>query len=464
MHKSLDVILKEWISSDLQSDLVFDEQAMLDTPEQAKLVSQALSMVSSFPLANTDNLLNNALEELIYLAPATEKAYSAAVMFILPQLRRLVDDALARAESERVDADLLVLAVKALIESEQEQADVQRLLDVLRVKNSAFRSELCDASSWYDLFGVFDLENPYTQFFYKHVCEYLPQGFCSNALLDVSNNFWMDHGQSRLVTAVKLKHPYDCVQGVRILESLITAEVSSDDVERQELLANVESAVGALPFIHSVDVEPLLKAAEAFNETDVCIVTAWARIKRDAHLVSDASQQALAYLVGASQDFKISCYVQGRLSDLGLESYIPKEVLDGAFAAKAAMYSGLMNSWEYSLREPTSFELIDERELYWPALKKVCKVYLFAYSYMGEQEEDKELFAQYSFPHYGLVVQGQEPLSLVQVTQGCSIEDVYALHCAWEMQDFSSPKVFYHQRDAHLAKGLALLKKYNPEF
>lgn len=464
MHKTLDVILKEWISSDLKADLVFDEQAMLDTPEQAMLVSQALSMVPSFPLAHTDNLLNNALEELIYLAPATEKAFSAAVKFVLPQIRRLVDDALTRAESEIVDASLLVLAVKALVESEQDQADVQRLLDVMRVKNSALRSELHEVSSWYELFGVFDLENPYTQFFYEHVCEYLPQGFCTNALLDVSNNFWMEHGQSRLVTSARLKHPYDCIQGIRILESLINVELNGDDVERQDLLADVESAVGALPFICSVDVEPLLKRAEAFNETDVRIVAAWARIKRDPQLASDASQQALAYLVAASKDFKISCYVQARLADLGLESYKPEETLDGAFAAKAAMYSGLINSWEYNLYEPTSFELIDERELYWPALKKICKVYLFAYSYTGIHEDDKEFFTQYNFPHYGLVVQGQEPLSLVQVTQGCNIKDVYALHCAWEMKEFSSSKVFYHQREAHLAKGLALLKKYNPEF
>lgn len=464
MQKMLDEILKDWIKSDLKGDLVLDEQAMLDTPGQAKLVAQALSMVPSFPLASDEYVLNESLEELIYLAPRTEKAYGAAVEFILPQIRRLVDDALARAESEIVDAELLVLAVKALIESEQDKADVKRLLDVIQVKNSVLKSALHEANGWYEIFGVFDIENPYTVFFYEQVGKSLPDGFCAKALLDVSNDFWMEHGQNHLITEVELKHPYDHRSGVKTLESWINAELTGDDSANQELLAGAESAVGALPFISTVDIEGLLKKAEVFPAMDVQIVAAWARIKRDPALALEASQRALALLIEASKDFKISEYVYGHLVDLGLQESMPKEALDRGFAAKAAMYSGLVNSWDYGLREPASFELIDERQLYWPALKKVCKVYLFAYGYMVEQDEDKELFAPYNFPHYGLVVEGQTPLSLVQATQGRSVEEVYALHCAWEMQDFSSPKVFYHQRDAHLAKGLTLLKKYNPGF
>ena len=76
-------------------------------------------------------------------------------------------------------------------------------------------------------------------------------------------------------------------------------------------------------------------------------------------------------------------------------------------------------------RAPDHIEVYDHRRLFWPPTKDERDVWLFRYRYEeegGEPEEGVGMVGSVTFALFG------------EATADLPPEDIYALHCVWELQ------------------------------
>ncbi len=102
---------------------------------------------------------------------------------------------------------------------------------------------------------------------------------------------------------------------------------------------------------------------------------------------------------------------------------------------------------------PDAIELYDTRELYWPPTEDKRQVWLFKYTY--NDDDDGE-------PEDGVGMVGSVTFALFDdSTSELSPEDIYGIHCCWELQmseDSSAPE------DCDPATGCAILARHNDGF
>lgn len=117
-----------------------------------------------------------------------------------------------------------------------------------------------------------------------------------------------------------------------------------------------------------------------------------------------------------------------KLEALGQADAVPPEAKEPNFEAAAHLASWLSEPQQFG-RPPASMELIDTRELLWAPAGDLRRMWIFRYGY----EEPERMDA------VGVV--GSITYSLPRETNpGMAPEDVYALHCCWEMQVDEHPR------------------------
>lgn len=353
---------------------------------------------------------------------ASEEAYRELRENGLPILRRLVRQEMAHA-SEEGSRDLLFVLKVLTLYKDPEDAD----LIIQAVRQPLAPEDFL----WSLVFGEMNAENPG----WERVCDGLrsplPPGFIAVAYLDFVN--------AHAIRGALTEHPFASPEGVEKLREWL----SDPDEER---FGYAHSATAALPFIPEGPRTELLQVAGVHPDVGVRMEAAWAA----ARLGDPNGRRQLREWCLDPRYSRTAC---GYLEELGDREAIPAEATEPDFQAMAEMCEWLAHPNEFG-RAPDEIVLYDKRELYWPPTDDTRPVWLFTYTYRPT-EPDEEL-------DLGIGMVGSDTFALFgENTAGLSPEDIYGLHCCWELQmneDSRAPE------ERTPEEGRRILAEHNPGF
>ncbi|MFT3879407.1 MAG: hypothetical protein QM703_07085 [Gemmatales bacterium] len=385
-------------NGDLIHELAQLRDYKVRTPAAAHAICLALARLIELPPETPDLPIpsRTALDWLVGLFQQVEtrEAFDILNMFGLPPLLTLFDE-----RSTRLDL-LYLLKLFALYQSE---AGATR---IIQAAGEGLHSE---GRLWSIVFRQLDLEHPHALRVMESLGQHLSPGFIRIAFLDWVNTFALAQRITR--------HPFDTQEGMAFLRQLLTDQNSQH-------YSFAQSASAALPFLQSAQRQELLALSLDHASPDVQMEVHWASAK----LGSAAGVNILSRLCLDPSRSKQACQY---LRELDHAEAIPKEVLHPAFMAQSELVAWLAHPDEFG-RPPDEVKLFDARELYWPPTKDRRLVWLFQYAY---DVDDAPEIAQHGRYEVGIGMVGSITFSLIGETHpGMSPEDIYALHCCWELE------------------------------
>lgn len=407
-------------------DPVSDEDVR--TAGEAELVVQLLSL---FPRPQPADAISSALHQLTAYMQGTDSDEARAVFRNMgaPALLRVFDDTLPHLDDAdererfRLESDLMfVLKVAALYAP---PGGIERLT------RAAYSRPLREAYLWSVIFGVIGRDShPWRLELVESLRAPVPEGFAGIAYLDLSNT---------LAIAGELEnHPFDTEVGHRRLREWLT-----DDAPEHYSYAH--SATASLPFMCDDVRAELLAVAREHPDAQIRLEASWATAK-------GGDERGLTALQEACADPRQASVAMAYLTELGADDRVPVHTRKPDFRAMAEMCTWLAHPSEFG-RPPDEIALADTRELYWPPADDLRRVWLFRYEYLPEGDDDTEV-------GYGMV--GSVTFALFgESTADRSVEEVYGLHCAWELEmngDGRAPAT------RTPAVGVSILAEYNPGF
>lgn len=346
----------------------------------------------------------------------TEEAFLILYERGLPGLRSLFDRLIDSPDAETHADDLMFLTKILVLYRGGEDVD--------RVASAARSPMLRDRSLWSVIFETLDEGHPLRQPILEAFREPLPDGFAGIAYLDFAN---------ALAREEPIDHPFDTAEGRVRLEALLI-----DPDESRHSYAH--SAAAALPFIADPPRGRLLALGLDHPAGRVQLEAAWASAKI-------GSRAGIDFLARACLDVKISGVATAYLEELGELNAIPARAKNPDFVAVAEMCRWLAHPMEYG-RAPDDAELIDARTLAWPPANEPRRLWLVKYRYDGGLPDGSD--------DVGVGLVGSITFALFgETTADLPPEDVYALHCCWELEVENDPRA---PRQRSIAAGRELLR------
>jgi hypothetical protein len=149
------------------------------------------------------------------------------------------------------------------------------------------------------------------------------------------------------------------------------------------------------------------------------------------------------------------------LRELGVEEAIPAQALEPAFQAQLELTAWLAHPEEFG-RPPDEIALLDTRELYWPPTRDRRRVWLFQYRYHLSDDNKKNADSPPHRYDVGVGMVGSIAFSLIGETNPEMLpEDIYALHCCWELEHCRDPNA---PAERSIEVGRKLLAEHQPGF
>jgi hypothetical protein len=256
----------------------------------------------------------------------------------------------------------------------------------------------------------------------------LPRQFMGVAYLDFVNQL--------AIANTVTQHPFDTLEGKARLRSWL----SDPDLDNASY---AQSATVSLPFISEPERSELLALAQEFNSPLVQIETAWTMAKLGDERGIEKLQEFAANPNYAER-------AQSYLQEFGVEAAVLPPDDNPDFWAQAEMANWLAHPQEFG-RPPDQLELCDTRILDWPPTGDERQVWLFKYTY--DQDQDQ--------PRVGYGMVGSITFALRGKNANLSPEDVYALHCGWELMINQDPRA---PAKGTIEAGRELLRRSNPGF
>ena len=408
-------------------------------------LAEALWQVADFELRTADDAaavveLVMSHQDLLLAPPATRSSSLHAVAGLfqqvetqeafdllseqgLPGLRRLFDALLAEpVPDERVE-DLLFLTKIFILYHD--------LDDLARLQAAATSPGLAGKYLWSVIFQSIDEDHPLRREIADALRDPLPHGFVGVAYLDFVNGLAREGG---------FEHPFDVPAGHALLEGWL---IDSDEAH----FSYAHSAAAALPFISEPPRGQLLALGLDHPASHVQMEAAWASAKI-------GSRAGIDFLARACLDPSTSAVAVSYLEELDELNAIPAKAKDPDFAAVAEMCRWLAHPMEYG-RAPDEVELYDSRTLIWPPANDEQRLWLVKYRYRESNEDGSD--------DVGIGLVGSITFALFgEVTADLSAEDVYALHCCWELEVENDPRA---PQKRTVAAGRELLRTAgNPGF
>jgi hypothetical protein len=367
----------------------------------ARTLGAALAGLDARALEDSDSVETNlhALTALFQQVDSRE-VFELLARDGIPYLLRFYDAGL-RGATAKADDLLFLLKIFAFYRDRQ---GLQRILAAAR------RPLEPNGYLWSVVFQAFDNEHPLRHELLEGLRAPLPAGFIGVAYLDFAN---------QVALAGELEaHPFDTPAGkARLLDWL-----SSSNAEE---FSYAHSATAALPFVGEPERDQLLALALDHPDVGVQMEAAWV----SARLGGEAG---VKFLTRFCRDPNWSKTAQAYLRDLGREDAVPAEATRPDFQAMAEMCSWLAHPMEFG-RPPGEIALYDTRELYWPPTNDLRRVWLFRYRYPAEEGGGND--------DVGVGMVGSITFALFgETTPGMPPEDVYALHCCWELECKQDPR------------------------
>jgi hypothetical protein len=284
---------------------------------------------------------------------------------------------------------------------------------------------------WSVIFGIVAEQHPDAVAICEGHREPLPEGFLGVAYLDFANALAV----KQLIT----RHPFDSKVGI----ARLVAHLAARD---PKLYSYAVSATASIPFVNASARETLMVSADQHPDALVRLEAAWALAKTG----SEFGRQRLAQL---SLNPRYAQRAVAYLEELGLGPHIPSRARAPDFQAIAQMCNWLMHPNEFG-RPPDQITEYDTRDLNWPPTGDRRRFWLFKYRYEPQGADGQA--------HEGIGLVGSTTFALFgEATADLAPEDVYGLHCCWELQiqkDARAPE----KRNA--AIGRQMLAEANPGF
>jgi hypothetical protein len=353
----------------------------------------------------------------------TEQAFAVLAEYGIPQLLRLFDE-----RSDRIDL-LFLLKLFALYR------DPRGTDRIIRAAREGLQPE---GRLWSVIFRQFDFEHPHVHRLLDALRDPLPGGFIAVAYLDWCNT---------LALAEKIqKHPFDTPEGLKLL----LAYLNDQSATRHSY---AQSAAACLPFLQSPLRQDLLALALDHPSSDVQMEAAWASAKL-------GSSAGVNFLHRLCVDPARSKQAMQYLRELDLEEAIPPQALDPEFMARAELVAWLAHPQEFG-RPPDEITLLDSRELYWPPTRDRRRLWLLGYRFDVDPTTaaDAKSHAAYEI---GVGLVGSITFSLLGETRpDMTPEDIYALHCCWELEYRDDPRA---PPERSIQAGRLILARHQPGF
>ena len=313
----------------------------------------------------------------------------------IPQLIRIFDAMKNTADKREAEDVLFILKILAIYGTHD---GAQRVVEAARIPVKP------DGYLWEVIFRVFTDRHPERDFVYRSLRDPLPPGFIAVSLLDNAN-------QGAIAGRLK-EHPFDTKAGKDRLRSWLRSRNPDE-------FSYAHSAAAALPFIHGSERDELLGLARAHGEATVRMEAAWASAKLNQKIGWDT-------LVEFCRDVNQSAAAQDYLTELGRKDLIPGDIRKPEFIAKATFSQWVAHPNELG-RAPDKLEIVDHRELKWPDTgeKKTCwiiKYVLRDREGLATDDVDCGLVGSATWCFFSKKMYLRPP------------EDVYAIHCYWEME------------------------------
>lgn len=394
------------------------------TREDAECVCQALARFPVRTPSGGEYRITSPLHALVGLFQdaAAEEAAEVLTECGIPQLCRIFDESLDTPEDD-ADVDALMFLLKIL-------AMYRTFEGTLRVAAAARRPFRPDRFMWSVVLGQYDKEHPHWQTLCDQLREPLPEGFLAVAYLDMVNN---------LAIAGELAcHPFDTPAGIAQLAAWLT-NLSPEE------FSYAHSAAASLPFISPPARDELLSLAMDHPDTSVQMEAAWA----SARLGSEGGVKVLSRYCLDPRHSRVACQY---LEELDRAEAIPPLASEDDFRATAEMCHWLAHPNEFG-RPPDEITLYDTRELYWPPTDDRRRLWLLKYRYRSEEPEGED--------EVGVGMVGSVTFALFdETTADLPPEDVYALHCCWELECRQDPRA---PKTRSIPAGRRILARYNRE-
>lgn len=255
--------------------------------------------------------------------------------------------------------------------------------------------------------------------------EPLPEGFAGIAFLDLANARARDG---------HLPHPFDTAPGLQRLEAYL-ADASSDNA------SYAHSAAAAIPFLRTPARQRLLDLAAQHPDVTVRLESHWAA-------ASLGDERGVAALADAARDPRFGTRALVYLEELDRTDAAPPESQRDEHLALAAMADWLAYPTEFGTF-PDALRVFDTRELFWPPTNDRRRLWLIEFTYepSGERTERE----------VGIGMVGSITFALFgdHTSPGMPAEDLYALHCVWELQANGDPRA---PEELSVAAGRELLE------
>jgi hypothetical protein len=403
-RSKLETVLANWEQEggDLPHEISQLGTYLVTTREDAAAICHALAS-PRLSSPDGDAPTSSSLHALIGLFQNVDskEAYEEMVSNGLPHLRRTLRERMATADERDADDLLFILKILAIY-GRPEDGDL--IVEAARLPLAP------EGYLWSVIFGQLDEDHPA----WRKVCDALrtplPEGFVCVAYLDFVNG--------HAVRGSLDDHPFAAPAGVAKLR----AWLSDQDEEHSDY---ARSAATALAFVPEEPRKELLDLATAHPDSGVRMEAAWAM----ARLGDERGKEQLRQWC---LDVNLSRTACAYLEELGFEDEVPQECRDPDFRAMAEMCNWLAHPMEFG-RPPDKIELYDKRELYWPPTNDRRPVWLFKYTYLPKNESGE--------PDIGIAMVGSVTFALFgEATEDLSPEDVYALHCCWELEANEDPR------------------------
>ncbi|MGE3819248.1 MAG: HEAT repeat domain-containing protein [Isosphaeraceae bacterium] len=310
-----------------------------------------------------------------------------------------------------------------------ERADLSMLLAVAssfrveavvdRVVAAAFAGLTDDRAAWTAILSAYDRSHPFRRRLATALRDPPPKGALGSVYLAFVNALSRE--------GEVLSHPFDTPEG----RARILAWLEDRDATPAEYLV----AAQALAFLNADAAEALFERASVHGDPRV-------RVEAFRGLARRGTPGAVDALVALASDPRSFRHASSALRALGCGERIPDAASVEEFQALAELAHWLAHPNELD-RPPDDLAVIDTRVMDWPPAGERRRLWLIRYTYRRDPEiEGFGLVGSVTYSRIG------EPVA------GRSVEDLYALHCVWELeirQDPRAPEV------ASLAQGRALL-------
>lgn len=399
----------------------------IKTRGEAELVVRVLKLFPLPPNPSAKRAVGSPLHDVLAWMQGAKGAEAIAVFREEggAELLRTFDETLRQAHSDdtsRANSDLLFLL--KVVSKYAPKGGLERVV-------TAARSPLLkDGYLWSVIFQIVsNSRHPWRTDSVEELRDPLPDGFSGIAYLDLCNTIARSGELAR--------HPFDTEAGVARLQGwLLDKENSSYG----------HSAAASIPFLSPDAREKVQALADQHPDRAVRLEAAWA-----AAVCGDArGYQALETACAVPQTAAAAMHY---LTELGAEDRIPLQARSDDFKAISQMCQWLAHPSELG-SPPEEIRQVDARELFWPPTNDRRKLWVFRYEYPpGDGRAEPEI-------GHGMV--GSVTFALFgEATPDLSAEQVYGLHCAWELEikrDERAPQ------KRTVEAGVQILKEYNPGF